>query len=75
MRKRGRAARGHGGPREWVLTAALADAARGPGTRRREIERRECDHIYHAASTLAYHDRAKQTIIERRTVTATLFRG
>ena len=38
MRKRVRAARGYGGPREWVLTATLADAARGPGTRRREIE-------------------------------------
>ena len=33
-----RTARGYGGPREWVLTATLADAARGPGTRRREIE-------------------------------------
>ena len=29
-----RAARGYGGPREWVLTAALAEAARGPATRR-----------------------------------------
>ena len=46
MRRRVRAARGHGGPREWVLTAVLADAARGPGTRRREIESRECDPIY-----------------------------
>ena len=45
MRKRVRAARGYGGPREWVLKATLADAARGPGTRRREIEGRECDHI------------------------------
>ena len=27
------------------LAAALADAARGPGTRRREIESRECDNI------------------------------
>ena len=45
MRKRVRAARGYGGPREWVLTATPADAARGPGTRRREIEGRECDHI------------------------------
>ena len=43
--KRVWAARGHGGPREWVLTAALDDAARGPGTRRREIESREGDHI------------------------------
>ena len=32
MRKRVRAARGYGGPREWVLTAALADAARGPSS-------------------------------------------
>ena len=60
MRKRVRAARGYGGPREWVLTATLADAARGPGTRRREIEGRECDHIEHADSTLAYHVGAKQ---------------
>ena len=43
MRERVRAARGFGGPREWVLTAAFAEAARGPGTRRREIESRECD--------------------------------
>ena len=45
VREEERAARGYGGPREWVLTATLADAARGPGTRRREIEGRECDHI------------------------------
>ena len=32
MRERVRAARGYGGlSREWVLTAALAEAARGPG--------------------------------------------
>jgi hypothetical protein len=55
VRKRVRAARGYGGPREWVLTAACAQAARGPGTRRREIESRECDNIKHADSTLAYH--------------------
>ena len=30
VRERVRAARGYGGPREWVLTAALAEAARGP---------------------------------------------
>ena len=45
MRKRVRAAREYGGPREWVLTAALAEAARGPGMRRRKIESRECDNI------------------------------
>ena len=37
--------RGYGGPQEWVLTATLANSARGPGTHRREIEGRECDHI------------------------------
>ena len=51
MRERVRAARGYGGPREWVLTAALASAARGPGTRRREVASRECDNIQHADST------------------------
>ena len=50
MRKRVRAARGYGRPREWVLTASLADAARGLGTRRREIESRERDNIEHADS-------------------------
>ena len=67
MRKRVRAARGYGGPREWVLTAALADAARGPGTHRREVESRECDHI-----TRGLHSRipcgSKATLIEWRTV-------
>jgi hypothetical protein len=51
VRKRVRAARGYCEPREWVLTAAFAEAARGPGTRRREIESRECDNIYHADYT------------------------
>ena len=35
MRDRVRAARGHGGPREWVITAALGEAARSPATRSR----------------------------------------
>jgi hypothetical protein len=55
VRKRVRAARGYGGPREWVLTAALAGAARGPGTRRREIEGREGDH--REKSSLLVHNR------------------
>ena len=55
-----RAARGYGGPREWVLTAALEDAARGPSTRHREIGGRKGDHIQHADSTLAYHVGAQQ---------------
>ena len=38
MRKRVRAARGYG---EWVRTAALAEAERGPATPRREIESRK----------------------------------
>jgi hypothetical protein len=63
-----RAALGYGGPREWVLTAALVEAARGPATRRREIESRECDNIEHADSTLSYHVITKQTLIEWRTV-------
>ena len=66
--QRVRAARGYGGPREWVLTAALAVAAPGPGTHRREIESREGDNILHAHSTLSYHVGAKQTLIEWRTV-------
>ena len=37
MRKRVRAARGYGGPREWVITAALAEAARGPAVARSEV--------------------------------------
>ena len=45
MRERVRAARGYGGPQEWVLKAALGEAARGPATRRREIGGRECDNI------------------------------
>ena len=33
-------------PREWVLTAAIGEAAQGgPATRRREIGGRECDNI------------------------------
>ena len=45
MRERVRAAQGHGGPLEWVLTASLGEAALGPATRRREIGGRECDNI------------------------------
>ena len=45
MRETVQAARGYVGPREWVLTAALGEAARGPATRRREIGGRECDNI------------------------------
>ena len=66
MRKRVRAARGYGRPREWVLTAALAGAARGPGTRRREIESRECENIEHADSTLAYHVAASNPHTHKR---------
>ena len=43
--ERVRAARGYGGPWEWVLTAALGEAARGSATRRREIRGRECNNI------------------------------
>ena len=45
VRERVWAARGDVGPREWVLMAALGEAARGPSMRRREIEGRECDNI------------------------------
>ena len=45
MRKRVRAAREYGGPREWVLTATLGEAPRGPVMRRREIGGREFDNI------------------------------
>jgi hypothetical protein len=36
----------YGGPREWVLTATLTEAAPGPVTRRREIGGREDGNLH-----------------------------
>jgi len=45
VRERLRAARGYGGPREWVLTAALGEATLSPATHCHEIGGHECDNI------------------------------
>jgi hypothetical protein len=65
VRERVRAARGYDGPREWVLTAALGEAARGPATRRREIGGGERDNIFYSM-----HTRVRATPgVEDRTAT------